>query len=155
MVTGKQNNQRLGVLCDADNLEIIPNRPRRLCIDLRALLERMNGRELVRAIYFRPEKGFPDSVRHAVMAAGFEVATTFKNSDPWIAAAAFAMASKYDVIAFVGGDGDLEPLLILLKAFAVRTEVWSWPEKMSARVRTLADAFVPLSRDLIIESMPD
>ena len=109
----------------------------------------MNGRELVRAIYCRPDAYFPDEVQRSVEEAGFEVRRTFKNSDAWIATEAFALANKADVIAFVGGDGDLEPVAILLKTFGVRVEVWSWVDKTSPRLRQHADLFVPLCRDLL------
>ena len=145
----KHSSQRLAILCDADNLEIPRDGGPRRWIDWARLLEQMNGRELVRAIYYRPDAYFPDEVQRSVEEAGFEVRRTVKNSDAWIATEAFALANKADVIAFVGGDGDLEPVAILLKAFGVRVEVWSWADKTSPRLREHADVFVPLGRDLL------
>jgi uncharacterized LabA/DUF88 family protein len=148
----KHVNQRLVILCDADNLEIAQDDSgRRLPINHRKLLRAMNGRELVRAIYFRPTRNFSVQAQRFLESSGFEVRRTWKNSDAWIAAEAFALASKCDVIAFVGGDGDLEPLIMILKAHGVRVEVWSWSEKASARVRDLVDVFVPLREELLFE----
>jgi uncharacterized LabA/DUF88 family protein len=145
----KHASQRLAVLCDADNLEIPREGGQRRRIDWARLLEQMNGRELVRAIYYRPETNFPEEVQHAVEEAGFEVCRTVKNSDAWIAMDAYALAHKADVIAFVGGDGDLQPVATVLKAMGVRVEVWSWADKTSPRLRQEANVFVPLGRDLL------
>jgi uncharacterized LabA/DUF88 family protein len=109
----------------------------------------MNGRKLGRAIYFRPDRSLPPEVQERVESAGFEVRRTFKNSDAWIATEAYALSRKFDVIAFVGGDGDLEPVIGMLRTLGVRVEVWSWEEKTSRRVREITDAFIPLQRDLL------
>lgn len=145
----KHASQRLAILCDADNLEIPREGGPRRRIDWARLLDQMNGRELVRAIYYRPDYYFSTDEQRSVEDAGFEVRRTFKNADAWIATEAFALANKADVIAFIGGDGDMEPVAILLKAFGVRVEVWSWEDKTSQRLRQQADAFVPLGRDLL------
>ncbi|MHB8860947.1 MAG: NYN domain-containing protein [Pirellulaceae bacterium] len=151
MISAKRSCQRMIVLIDADNVEIEEGHPGRLWIDYGKLLHQMNEREIVRAIYYRPTRTLTDGAVRAVTRAGVEIKDTFKNSDAWFITDAIAFARKYDVIAFVGGDGDLEPVIPMLRALGTGVVVWSWEDCVSPRVKELVDEFVALDgRDLII-----
>lgn len=149
----RQANQRLAILFDADNVELLKRdgELRRVKIDLTRILNRINHRELTRAIYYRPFRHFPETERQWVEQHGFEARATYKNSDPWIIADALALANRVDVVAFVGVDRDFEPIIPMIKSCGVRVEGYGWRNKSSKFMQRLLDAFVPLSGDLIIE----
>ncbi|QDT43495.1 NYN domain protein [Gimesia alba] len=144
----KQESQRLSILVDADNAEIL-GKGQRVQLDLVALADKINHRQLVRAIYYKPESRFSEAARQHVERKGFEAYATFKNSDAWIIADAIALAQKVDVLCFVGLDRDFEPVIPMLKSLGVRVEGWGWPGKVSETMQHLMHSFRPLTPDLI------
>lgn len=143
-------NQRLGVFFDADNAEIL-GPGNRVHLDLPAIIEIVNHRELIRAIYYKPERFFSEAARRHVERLGFEAKATFKNSDSWFIVDAIALAHRCDVIVFIGVDRDLEPVIPMLKSLGVRVEGMGWKGKVSDKIIGLLDSFIPLTADLILD----
>jgi uncharacterized LabA/DUF88 family protein len=155
----KMAAQRVAVLIDDDNLSItaMNNFGRR--VDYAKLLEAINGREIVRAVLYRPEAAaaqypFPPKLLHFLeRRLGVEVKTPPKNVDCWLTVDAIALAGKVDVVALVGGDGDYEPLMHYLKAQGCKVEVWSWPVNTARRLREAADRFIPLTTEMLLPAV--
>jgi len=156
----KLASQRVAVMIDDDNLAIHAAKEYGRRIDYAKLISTINDRELVRAILYRPEKiaadyPFPPKLQTFLeRRLGVEVKTPPKNVDCWLTVDAIALASKVDVIALVGGDGDYEPLVHHLKAQGCRVEVWSWEGCTSRRLREAADRFIPLTTDMLLQPAP-
>lgn len=149
----KQENQRLAILVDADNVEILGKGPR-VKLDLVALADKINHRKLVRTIYFKPINCFSEAARRHVERCGFEAFPTKKNSDAWVMAQAIALAQKVDVLCFVGMDLDYEPIISVINSYGCKVEGWGWPDKVSDTMRNLMH-FTPLTRDLIVADEPN
>ncbi len=153
----KRPEQRVAVLIDDDNVMIAAENGFGKRIDYAKLLHAMNGREIVRAILYRPASVqaqfvFPPSLlRFLELRLGIEIKTPPKNVDCWLTVDAIALADKVDVVALVGGDGDYEPLVHFLKARGCRVEVWSWPHATSHRLREAADRYLPLSEEVLLD----
>jgi uncharacterized LabA/DUF88 family protein len=151
--------QRVAVLIDDDNLRIgVAKKSRR--IDYAKLLEAVvDGRELFRAILYRPEakrkpQPFPSGLRYVLeRELGVEVQTTEKNADCWIAVDAIALAPNADVIALVGGDTDYQAIVPKLKAEGAKFEVWSWRGDTSERLMEAADEYIPLTKSVLMPSL--
>lgn len=145
----KLGNQRLAVLVDAENLEIEAWNTFHHAVDYKALFEAVNGREVVRAIYFRPKECPPRLQTFLEEGLGVEVKLPAKNVDTWLTISAVTLAEKVDTIALVSGDGDFAPLAWYLKSKGVKVEVWAWPTATSAALRDAADEFRPLDRNIL------
>ena len=105
----KLDHQRLAVLVDADNLEIFAWNKFGRAVDYRTLYTSLNGREVVRAVYFKPRECSPRLKTFLEKELGFEVKLPPKNVDTWLTIAAVTLAEKVDTIALAGGDGDYAP----------------------------------------------
>jgi uncharacterized LabA/DUF88 family protein len=157
--TRKLGAQRVAVLIDDDNLRITASNKFGRRIDYRKLIEAINDREIVRAVLYRPEAAmqqypFPVKLLHFLeRGLGVEVKTPPKNVDCWLTVDAISLASKVDVIALVGGDGDYEPLIHYLKAQGCKVEVWSWWACTAPRLRAAADDYIPLT-DAVLLPLP-
>jgi len=147
----KFESQRIAVLVDADNLEIEARNSYQGKVDYKKLLERVNGREIVRALYYKPEKWVANGLRYALQNRGFEVKTPPKNVDCWLTIDAVTLAEKVDVIILVGGDADYIPLVWLLKSKGTKVEVWMWKDATSRSLIEAADDYIPLTRDFLLE----
>jgi uncharacterized LabA/DUF88 family protein len=145
------SGQRIGVLVDGENLEIYAEQVYGERIDYRRLLDAVNGREVVRALYYKPARRIGLSFRRFIEALGVEVKTPPKNVDCWLSIDAVTLAEKCDVIVLVGGDGDYAPLLWFLKSRGVRVEVWMWAGATAEELRVAADAYVPLTMDFLLD----
>ena len=142
--------QRLAVLVDAENLEIYARDTYRRAVGYRALFEAVDGREVVRAIYFRPRACAPNLQTFLEEGLGIEVRLPVKNVDTWLTIAAVTLAEKVDVIALVGGDGDYAPLAWYLKSKGCKVEVWCWPEATASALIEAADEFYPLDERVLL-----
>jgi len=147
----KLDNQRLAVLVDAENLEIYAWNTFRRPVDYKALFEAVNGREVVRAVYFRPRECPPRLQTFLEEGLGVEVKLPAKNVDTWLTITAVTLAEKVDTIALVGGDGDYAPLAWYLKSKGCKVEVWSWPGATAAALREAADEFRPLNEKVLLQ----
>ncbi len=145
----KLNCQRLAVLVDADNVEITARTFYHRAVDYKALFSAVNGREVVRAIYFRPRECPPKLRTFLEEGLGVEVRLPAKNVDTWLTIAAVTLAEKVDAIALVGGDGDYAPLAWYLKSCGCKVEVWSWPQATSSALREAADEFRSLDERVL------
>ena len=149
----KLKDQRLAILVDAENLEISAFSLHKARIDYERLLEKLNGREIVRVIYYQQRKnwinGKASGFQRYLEELGVEIRLTEKNADCYLTIDSVSLADKADTIAILGGDGDYLPLIRYLKFRGVRTEIWMWPEATSTQLRAEADVFVPLSTDVL------
>lgn len=150
----KLARQRIAVLVDGENLEISAMNFFRRKVDYRALFEAVNGREVVRAIYFRPRICDPGFRAYLEQGIGIEVQIPAKNVDTWLAIAAVTLAEKVDAIALVAGDGDYAPLAWYLKSKGCKVEVWSWPNSTATALREAADEFRPLDERVLRQPKP-
>jgi uncharacterized LabA/DUF88 family protein len=152
----KLPNQKVAVLIDDDNLSITAQQEFGRRVDYVKLLDAINDREIVRTILYRPatpsadRPPFPPGLqRFLERRLGMQIKTPPKNVDGWLIVDAIRMASKVDVIALVGGDGDYEPLADHLKALGCKVEVWSWPQCTSRRLQEAADHYIPLGEEFL------
>jgi uncharacterized LabA/DUF88 family protein len=150
----KLNCQRIAVLVDADNLEIFARDAFARVIDYRALWCAMNGREVVRAIYFKPRECPPRLRTFLEQGLGMEVKIPPENVDTYLAMAAVSLAERVDTIALCGGDSDYVPLLEYLRSKGCKTEVWSFPGTTSAALRAAADEFRALDESILLPAFP-
>ena len=148
-------NQKVALLIDHENLSIYADRTYGKDVDLAKLMDTINGREIVRAILYRPApkcgSGFEGLRSFLERKLGIEVRTPPKNADCWLTIDAVTLAGKVDVVALAAGDGDYEPLVHYLKASGCRVEVWAWPGCTALRLREAADRFVPLGEGILRE----
>ena len=145
----KLDSQRIAVLVDADNLEIFARETFGRGVDYAALWKRLNGREVVRAIYFKPKECSLRLRTFLERQLGMEVQLPPKNVDTYLTVAAVTLAEKVDTIALCGGDSDYVPLLWYLKSKGCKTEVWSFPGMTSVVLREAADEFRPLDETIL------
>lgn len=144
------SSQRIAVLVDADNIEIFARDTFGCAIDYRALWGAMNGRKVVRALYFRP-RDCPQRLRTFLeKSLGMEVKVPPKNVDTHLAMAAVSLAERVDTIAICGGDSDYVPVLEYLRSKGCKTEVWSFPAATSAALRDAADEFRALDESILL-----
>jgi len=150
----KHAKQRVAVLIDDDNLTRQTGTMQRRHVDYPKLLARMDERETVRTILYRPTtetcaQPFPPKlVRLLRDELGVELKTPPKNADCWLTVDAVTLAEKADVIALVAGDKDYEPLVHYLKSRGCCVEVWSWGDKMAGSLRRAADRVYTLDEIL-------
>jgi len=146
----KMPAQRVAVLVDAENVEVGARKEHGGRVDYAKLLDAVNGRDVVRALYFTSQERLSGSFKHAIQAKGFEIKTPPKNVDCWLTVDAITLAEKCDVIVLVGGDADYVPLIWFLKSRGCRTEVWMWSDCTAGKLIEAADEFLPLTKDVLL-----
>jgi uncharacterized LabA/DUF88 family protein len=142
--------QRLAVLIDADNIEIEARKTYNCRVNYDALFRAMNGREVVRALYYRPRACPLQLQTFLENHLGIEVKVLPKNVDTWLAIDAVTLAEKVDTIALVGGDADYQPLVRYLQSRGCKVEIWSWPETTAGALRIAADEFRALDERVLL-----
>lgn len=145
----KHSSQRIAVLIDANNVEISTKELFKTNIDYNTLIHKVNGRELVRMLYFRPETQPLNGLKHVLESAGIEIRLTPKNSDCWLTVDAISLIPKIDVLVLVAGDADYIPLIWYVRSRGVKTEVWMWDDNTSRSLKETADNFIPLSKECL------
>jgi len=146
----KLTTQRIAILIDADNLEIFARQTFERHIDYRALWDAMNGREIVRAIYFKPRE-CPARLRTFLdKGLGIEVQLPPKNVDTYLSIAGVTLAERVDAIALCCGDSDYVPLTEYLRCKGCKSEVWCFPGATSPKLRETADEFRPLDEGILL-----
>jgi uncharacterized LabA/DUF88 family protein len=164
-MTTPYHGQRVAVLVDTANMYHSARSLYGGRLDYRRLLEfTSRGRHLVRAIAFvvRTEDVDITPFLDALQAVGYETrvktlkrrmdGSTRGDWDVGIALSAAALAERVDVISLVSGDGDFVELVDHLAPRGVRVEVCAFEDAVSAELRARASAFLPLDRDLILET---
>lgn len=146
----KLSSQRLAVLVDADNLEISAKNIHHRVMDYKAFFEAVNGREVVRAIYFKPRECPPRLKTFLEEGLGVEVKIPAKNCDTWLCMEAVSLAGKVDTVAIASGDGDFAPLAWFLKSRGVKVEIWAWAETTAGALRDAADEFHALTPRMLL-----
>jgi uncharacterized LabA/DUF88 family protein len=146
----KVANQRLAVLIDADNIEIEARKTYNCRVNYDALFAALNGREVVRALYFKPRECSPGLQAFLERKLGIEVKLPPKNVDTWLTIEAVTLAEKVDTIALVGGDSDYDPLVWYLKSRGCKVEVWCWPGTIAESLRLAADEFRALDERVLL-----
>lgn len=144
-------NQRVAMLIDAENVELHARNAYNTRIDYEKLIQEISPREVIRALYFKPVAKFTKSWEQVLAGWGYEVKASPKNADCWLTISAVTLAEKCDVVVLVGGDSDYLPLLWYLQSKGVKTEVWSWLDCTSIELKNVADEFIPLTPDILID----
>lgn len=156
----KFSKQRIAILVDAENLEICAHNYFSQRVDYKELIDAIDDREIVRAIYYTKKEKvktmdyadqdklntFLDFLKHSL---GFEIKTSSKNADSLLTVDAICISTKVDVIVLVGGDSDYLPLISYLRTRGVKTEVWMFEEATSNRLRETVDEFMPLGKSFL------
>jgi uncharacterized LabA/DUF88 family protein len=142
--------QRLAVLIDADNIEIGARKGFNRPVNYDALFAAINGREVVRALYFKPRECSPGRRAFLERKLGIEVKLPPKNVDTWLTIDAVTLAEKVDTIALIGGDADYVPLVWYLKSRGCKVEVWCWPGTTAEALRLAADEFRALDERVLL-----
>lgn len=146
----KLSSQRMAVLIDADNLEVTARQTFGRGIEYGALWRAMNGREVIRAIYFRSRECPPRLRTFLEEALGMEVKVPPKNVDTYLAIAAVTLAERVDTIALCSGDSDYLPLFEYLRSKGCKTELWSFPVATSGALRDAADEVRSLDESVLL-----
>ena len=154
-------DQRVAVLVDNQNI-MISARARGARPDYKKMLEKINGRKIVRAISYIVETngGNIDNFKKAMQSMGFEIKSkrpkvfpggnTKADWDMQIAIDAISLAEKVDVITLITGDGDFEALIYALNSRGVKVEVMSVPETTAFELKGAADEWFPITNCLLI-----
>jgi uncharacterized LabA/DUF88 family protein len=160
------SHQRIAVLLDSSNLYHIARR-RKVKINHAKLLERLNGRQIVRSILYRAgdnsdrEKPFLKKMK----GLGFEVKSkdlkTYGkkkkgNVDVDMAIEAVSLSEKVDVIVLGSGDGDFVPVVKYLQAKGVKVELIAFKGcGTSVALREAVDSFIPITEDMLFRRAPE
>ena len=157
----KMSDQRVAVLVDGHNILLSAKRLNAKP-DYEKMLERINGRHVVRAITYLVDSrsNYFQSFKTAVNSLGFEIkskfpkrmpnGTTKANWDIQICVDAMSLSDKVDVITLVSGDGDFEPLVRALQSKGVKVEVMSVPESTADELKNAADEWIPMTSDMMM-----
>ena len=158
----KLGDQRIAVLVDNHNI-LLTAKARGAKPDYKKMLEKINGRQVVRAITYIVETkgGNIEKFKTAVKHLGFEIkskkiktfsdGTTKADQDMEIALDALSMADRVDVITLITGDGDFEPLVYTLQSRGVKVEVMSFPETTANELVKAADEWFPITNEMLIK----
>ena len=154
-------SQRVAILMDAANIYITGMSLYGTTVDFEAILEKLNHRPIIRAIFYMvnlPEVDKSALIRKLTF-LNFEVKSKAlkcypdgKRKADWdvgIAIDAVSLAEKVDVITLITGDGDYEPLVHYLKSRGVRAEVMGFPQMTSGDLKRAADRFIPITEDML------
>ncbi|MCA9540280.1 MAG: NYN domain-containing protein, partial [Myxococcales bacterium] len=157
------SDQRVAVLVDTAYVYHAARSFFRGRVDYKRLLDFVaDGRALVRAIAFvvRHEDADVSAFVEALRAVGFEVRvkSVRRRADgqargDWsvgLALTAAALAPRVDVVALVGGDGDLVDLVDHLMVQGVRTEVCGFAAATAQALVEAAEGFRALDADLLL-----
>jgi uncharacterized LabA/DUF88 family protein len=168
MKGGKQMNnnftsyQRGAVLVDSSNV-YITSLNLGVRVDYRKILGRLNGRRIVRSIFYHVER---DRGREApfiqrIVEMGFEIkakqrktysdGTTKGYGDVDIAVDAIALSEKIDAITLISGDGDFASLVYYLKSRGIKTEVMAFEHNTSSDLRKAVDQFYAITPDMYLD----
>lgn len=154
-----RSNQRVAILVDGSNI-YKSSKEKGVKVDYSKVLERLNDRHLVRAIFYHPEDGTSKEAcfLKRIRSMGFEVRTkelrrypdgkVKADMDLDIAIDAVSLADKVDVICLLSGDGDYVPLINYLKGRGVRTEAMAFKRNTSRELKSAVDGFFPITPDL-------
>lgn len=157
-------NPRVAILIDEVN---IYRTGKRLFGDVKlnieAMLQRLNHREIVRVIAYcveTPENDlsiFRKKVRRfgvEVKSKPLKIFNDGKRKGDWdvgIAVDAMQLANKVDVITLVTGDGDFESLVHYLQWHGVKVEVMAFQKRVSHELLRSIDEFIPITDDLLLK----
>ncbi len=159
----KLGDQRVAILVDGQNI-LISAKERGAKPDYKKMLEKINGRQVVRAITYIVETkgGNIEKFKTAVKHLGFEIkskkpktlpdGSTKADWDMGIAVDALSMADKVDVITLITGDGDFEALVYALKGSGVKVEIMSFPETTAGELIKAADEWFPITNEMLIQN---
>lgn len=158
---GKLPGQRVVVLIDGQNL-YLSAKARGAKPDYKAIMNAVNGREIVRAIVYNiaPEGVDQSKFVYAMESMGYEVRSkrprllpdgSFKADwDMQIAIDALALADKVDAMVILTGDSDFIPLIHALKSKGVKAEVMSFPETTGKELMEASDVYKEITDDMLI-----
>jgi len=165
MTSARQQNQRVGVFIDVQNMYYSAKYLYKSKVDFKAILkDAVADRQLIRAIAYvisadvKEEKNFYDALEDM----GFEVKAkdlqVFYGGDKkgdWdvgIAMDVMRLAQKLDTIVLVSGDGDFSDLLEHAKSLGCRTETMSFEKTTSHKLKEVTDHYIPLdNRKYLLE----
>ena len=157
----KFNSQRVAVLVDGENI-LLSARGRNAKPDYEKILEKINGRHLVRAITYIVDThgGNIEKFKTAIQYLGYEIKSKSPKILPdgskkadWdmqIAIDAMSLAAKVDVITLITGDGDFEALIHALQSQGVKVEVMSFPETTAYELKIIADEWIPITNEMLM-----
>ena len=158
----KHKEQRVGVFIDTANIYHSAKNLYKKKVNFGAVLkDAVAGRRLVRAIAYviTSEAGDEKNFFEALTKLGIETKTKdlqiFSGGakkgdwDVGIAVDIIKMASQFDAVILVAGDGDFIPLVKYLQnTFGIQVEVVSFGKSASAKLIENADDFIDLSINL-------
>lgn len=156
-------SQRVAILIDEANIHITCKNLYRSPIDYQAIMEKLNHRQIVRAIVYLADSHEVDksAFKRKLSFLNYEIKTKTvkcyangKRKADWdvgITIDAVSLAEKVDVITLVTGDGDYEPLVHYLKSKGVKVEVMGFPQMTSRDLINAVDKFIPITLDLILK----
>jgi uncharacterized LabA/DUF88 family protein len=162
----KLPGQRVAILVDGQNI-FLTAKGKGAKPNYRSMLDRLNGRNIVRAILYNIE---PDGVdqskfKYSVENMGYEVKSKRPRPLPdgshkadWdmqIAIDALALADKVDVMVILTGDTDFVPLVYALKTRGVKVEILSFRENTGHELIESADVYIPINAEMLIKESRD
>jgi len=159
---GKLSSQRVAILVDAQNI-YLSARARGAKPNYRKIMERINGRQVVRAIVYIIQSEGADvrSFIQALESMGYEVrskkprplpdGTHKADWDMQIAIDALSLADKIDVMVILSGDSDFTPLVYALKSKGVKTEIMSFRETTGRELIEAANEYVQLNDEVLFK----
>jgi len=156
----KHNEQRVGILFDAQNMYHSAKNLYKKKVNFKAVLKTaVADRKLVRAIAYaiHTETGEEKTFCDALVKLGIEVKTKdlqifaggMKKGD-WdvgITIDAVRLSKSLDVIILISGDGDFVPLIEYLRNQGVQTEVMAFGKSASLKLKEIADDFIDLGEN--------
>ena len=144
-------NQRIGILVDAENVETSGFRIYGGRTNYRKILDAIGDRRVLRIIYYKPiHKEISPEFKDFWKNLGGEIKQPIKNVDSFLTIDAVTLAEKLDVVILIGGDKDYLPLLWYLRSRGCKTELWSYPDTTSQLMRESCDRYSPLDEKYII-----
>ncbi len=149
-------DQKIGIFVDAENVEISGYNVYKGRTNYKKLLEEIGGlRQVIRILYYKPiHKEISEDFKKFWYDLGGEIKQPEKNADSWITIDAVSISDKLDVVVLVGGDKDYLPLIWYLKVNGCKTEIWSYPETVSAQMKEASDYFFGMDESFIIKDAP-
>ncbi|MEA2055628.1 MAG: NYN domain-containing protein [Candidatus Thermoplasmatota archaeon] len=160
MKKSRQENQRIGVFVDVQNMYYSAKNLYKAKVNFKTLLiDAIAERRIIRAIAYvikadvKDENTFYDALEEM----GFEVKSKdlqvfyggAKKGD-WdvgIAMDVMRLAPKLDTVVLVSGDGDFSDLLEHAKSLGCRTEVLAFGKTTSHKLMEVTDLFIDLDKD--------
>jgi uncharacterized LabA/DUF88 family protein len=156
----QHKHQRVGVFVDVQNMYYSAKQLYKRKVNFSHILKTaVQGRELVRAFAYviNADMKGEGNFHEALEKIGFEVRSkdlqTFYGGakkgdwDVGIAMDVMRNAPKLDVVVVVSGDGDFQDLLEHVEALGCRTEVISFDQTTSSRLKGACDQFTDMGKD--------